>query len=51
MRRIIVLEMISLDGVLQAPGGPDEERSAGFSYGGWSAPYGDDVGGKPRKNR
>jgi dihydrofolate reductase len=46
MRKLIVLEHISLDGVIQAPGGPDEDTSGGFSYGGWSAPYGDDVGGK-----
>lgn len=38
--------MISLDGVLQAPGGPEEDKSGGFKYGGWSAPYGDEVGGK-----
>ncbi len=35
--------MISLDGVLQAPGGPREDPSGGFKYGGWSAPYSDDV--------
>jgi dihydrofolate reductase len=46
MRKLIVLEHISLDGVIQAPGGPDEDTSGGFAYGGWSAPYGDDVGGK-----
>ncbi|MHB9033963.1 MAG: dihydrofolate reductase family protein [Anaerolineae bacterium] len=43
MRKIKVLEHISLDGVIQAPGGPDEDRSGGFTYGGWVAPYGDDV--------
>ena len=41
MRKIIVLEHISLDGVIQAPGGPDEDRSDGFAYGGWAAPYHD----------
>jgi dihydrofolate reductase len=41
MRKIIVLEHISLDGVIQAPGGPDEDTSDGFAYGGWSAPYSD----------
>lgn len=46
MRKIIVLSMISLDGVMQAPGGPDEDTSGGFKYGGWVAPYGDEVGGK-----
>jgi dihydrofolate reductase len=46
MRKIIVLSMITLDGVMQAPGGPKEDTSGGFKYGGWSAPYGDEVGGK-----
>jgi dihydrofolate reductase len=45
MRKIIVLSFISLDGVMQAPGGPDEDPSEGFKYGGWSAPYDDEVGG------
>jgi dihydrofolate reductase len=43
MRRIIVFEHISLDGVIQAPGAPDEDTSDGFAYGGWEAPYGDDI--------
>ena len=38
--------MISLDGVMQAPGGPKEDTSGGFKYGGWTAPYGDDAYGK-----
>lgn len=42
MRKIIALEHISLDGVIQAPGGPEEDTSDGFAYGGWSAPYSDD---------
>jgi dihydrofolate reductase len=42
MRKIIVLTFISLDGVMQAPGGPDEDRSGGFEYGGWIAPFNDD---------
>ena len=43
MRKIIVLEHFSLDGVIQAPGAPDEDTSDGFAYGGWQAPYGDDI--------
>jgi dihydrofolate reductase len=45
MRKIIVLEHISLDGVIQGPGGPDEDPSNGFAYGGWAAPYDDDIVG------
>ncbi|POY37905.1 dihydrofolate reductase [Solitalea longa] len=39
MRKITVLSMITLDGVMQAPGGPEEDPSASFEYGGWVAPY------------
>ncbi len=46
MRKIIVLTFISLDGVMQAPGGPEEDTSGGFEYGGWSAPYADEASGK-----
>ncbi|HKR20976.1 MAG TPA: dihydrofolate reductase family protein [Pyrinomonadaceae bacterium] len=42
MRKIIVLEHITLDGVIQGPGGPEEDPSGGFAYGGWSAAYSDD---------
>lgn len=44
MRKIIVITMITLDGVMQAPGGPEEDPSNGFKYGGWTAPYADDNG-------
>jgi dihydrofolate reductase len=46
MRKLVVLSMISLDGVMQAPGGPKEDTSGGFKYGGWTAPYGDEEFGK-----
>jgi dihydrofolate reductase len=46
MRKIIVLSMITLDGVMQAPGGPEEDTSGVFKYGGWTAPYGDEAYGK-----
>lgn len=46
MRKIIVLSFISLDGVMQAPGGPTEDTSSGFKYGGWTAPFFDDFSGK-----
>jgi len=45
-RKIIVLSFISLDGVMQAPGGPDEDKSGGFKHGGWTVPYFDDALGK-----
>jgi dihydrofolate reductase len=43
MRKIIVLSFITLDGVMQAPGAPDEDRSGGFKFGGWLAPYNDEA--------
>jgi dihydrofolate reductase len=46
MRKIIVISMVTLDGVLQGPGGPKEDTSGSFKYGGWVAPYGDKVYGK-----
>jgi dihydrofolate reductase len=42
MRKIVVFTMISLDGVMQAPGGPEEDTSGGFQYGGWTASYSDE---------
>jgi dihydrofolate reductase len=46
MRKLIVAEHISLDGVVQAPGGPEEDPSQGFAFGGWSAPFSDDAIGQ-----
>ena len=46
MRKIIVLSFITLDGVMQAPGGPEEDISGSFKYGGWTVPYFDDFLGK-----
>lgn len=42
MRKIVVFMMISLDGVMQAPGGPKEDTSGGFKYGGWTVPFTDE---------
>ena len=46
MRNIIVISMITLDGVMQAPGRPEEDPSGGFRFGGWVAPYGDEGSGR-----
>lgn len=46
MRKIIVLEFLTLDGVMQAPGGSKEDTAEDFKYGGWTAPYFDDFSGK-----
>jgi dihydrofolate reductase len=43
--RIVVIEFMSLDGVVQAPGGPEEDTDGGFAHGGWSHPFFDDVVG------
>jgi len=45
VRKLIVAELISLDGVIQAPGAPDEDTDGGFAHGGWTHPYWhDDIG-------
>ena len=46
MGELVVNMFMSLDGVLQGPGGPDEDREGGFEYGGWQAPYLDEESGK-----
>src|SRR5690348_6038816 len=43
MRKIVVSEFVSLDGVMQAPGGKDEDTEGGFTEGGWTWPYWDDA--------
>src|SRR5687768_14988610 len=43
MRRVIAAAFVSLDGVMQAPGGPDEDPTGGFKHGGWTVPYFDDT--------
>jgi dihydrofolate reductase len=43
MRKVVVISHITLDGVLQAMGGPEEDTSDGFAYGGWIAPYSDEM--------
>jgi dihydrofolate reductase len=46
MRKLIATTMVSLDGVMQAPGGPEEDPTGGFAFGGWSFPYWDDEPGR-----
>lgn len=51
MRKIVVLEFITLDGVMQAPGGSKEDNSGGFKYGGWTAPYFDEMARKEMESQ
>lgn len=46
MRKIIVGAMVSMDGVMQAPGVPTEDTTKGFRFGGWETPYNDQVLGE-----
>ena len=50
MRKIITTTFVTLDGVMQAPGGPEEDPGDGFAYGGWQANYWDDIAGKVMTN-
>ncbi len=51
MRKIIVLSFLTLDGVMQAPGGPEEDPSNGFQFGGWIAPYKDKISDQVMKKQ
>lgn len=46
MRKLIVAEFLSLDGIIQAPGGPEEDLDGEFRFGGWVAPYSDELTGQ-----
>ena len=45
MRELVVIEFVTLDGVMQGLGSPDEDREGGFEHGGWAAPFFDEVQG------
>ena len=51
MSRVVVYNNLTLDGVMQAPGNPDEDRRGGFEHGGWQPPYGDSVMAQPGGRR
>ncbi len=51
MSKLVVVTFVSLDGVMQAPGGPDEDRSGGFEYGGWLVPHFDEAMGRTMVER
>jgi dihydrofolate reductase len=51
MRRVVVTNNLTLDGVRQAPGRPDEDRRGGFEHGGWAVPYNDEVMGRVMAER
>src|SRR5262245_8937740 len=46
MGKLVITEFVTLDGVAQAPGGPDEDQESGFVHGGWQAPYDDERAGE-----
>ena len=46
MRKLIINTFVTLDGVMQAPGGPEEDPTGGFAWGGWSFNYWDDIMGQ-----
>ena len=46
MGKVVAFMSVTLDGVMQAPGRPDEDRRGGFEHGGWAAPYADEVSGR-----
>ena len=49
--RIVIIEFMSLDGVVQAPGGPDEDTDGGFAHGGWTHPFRAGLHGLQRRGR